>query len=137
VGDISLVPTDNLFTNKLERSVSNYMIRPVCDKEIKEALFQIGDDKALGPDGYTTTFYKKVWAIVGNDVCLAIRDFFVHGKLLQEIKHTIIALLPKVTTPSCITDYRSIACCNVFYKCITKIIADMIKGSLEDIVSIN
>ncbi|CAH1447974.1 unnamed protein product [Lactuca virosa] len=36
-----------------------------------------------------------------------------------------------------VTDFRPIACCNTIYKCISKIIANRIRGSLGDIVDIN
>ncbi|GJU13393.1 protein LAZ1 [Tanacetum coccineum] len=35
------------------------MVRPVTNDEIKRVMFDIGDDKAPGPDGYTSTFFKK------------------------------------------------------------------------------
>lgn len=46
------------------------------DEEIKSAIWSIPDFKAPGPDGFSSGFYKKVWRIVGADVCVAIRDFF-------------------------------------------------------------
>nr|GEU60523.1 hypothetical protein [Tanacetum cinerariifolium] len=52
------------------------------DEEIKAAMFGIKDDKAAGPDGFTSKFFKKAWAIIGQDVCCAIREFFTFGKLL-------------------------------------------------------
>lgn len=50
---------------------------------------------------------------------------------------TIIALLPKVTHPNKITDYRPISCCNVIYNCISNILANIIKDSLNDVFSKN
>ncbi|GJZ58952.1 putative RNA-directed DNA polymerase, eukaryota, reverse transcriptase zinc-binding domain protein [Tanacetum coccineum] len=88
-------------------------------------------------DGYTSVFFKKAWEAVGSDVCNAVQDFFLNGKLLKEVKHTIIALLPKVSTPSRVNDYRLSSCCNVIYKCISKIITNRIKDGLDDIVSEN
>lgn len=35
--------------------------RPVTGKEIKDAMFDIPNDKAPGPDGYTSKFYKDAW----------------------------------------------------------------------------
>nr|GEV72418.1 reverse transcriptase zinc-binding domain-containing protein [Tanacetum cinerariifolium] len=46
--------------------------------------------------GYTLASFKKSWDGVGDDVCKAVRDFVMNGKLLQEINHTILAVLPKM-----------------------------------------
>jgi len=51
------------------------------------------------------------------------------------LNHTIIALIPKVDTPMLTTDYRPISCCNVLFKCISKIFAIRIKGGLSSSVS--
>lgn len=57
--------------------------------------------------------------------------------MLKELNHTVIALLPKVKSPVRINDYRPISCCNVLFKCITKIISNRIKGSLNELISPN
>nr|GEZ42753.1 methylenetetrahydrofolate reductase 1 [Tanacetum cinerariifolium] len=64
------------------------MVRDITNEEIKSAMFDIGDDKSPGPDGFTSTFFKKGWEVVGNDVCNAVRDFFSNGCILKEINHT-------------------------------------------------
>ncbi|GJU52788.1 uncharacterized protein Tco_1226502 [Tanacetum coccineum] len=128
---------DGLFTHKLNSDKALFMVRQVTNEEIKDVIFNIGNDKAPGPDGFTSVFFKKAWDIVGNDVCNAVKDFFSNGHILREINHTIIALLSKVTTPSKINDYRPISCCNVIYKCVSKIITNRIKNGLDDVVSVN
>lgn len=89
------------------------MIRNVDFTEIKAAMFEIGESKAPGPDGFTSAFFKSAWNEIGNDVCKVVADFFVNGKMLREINSTIIALLPKVINPLKIYDYRPISCCNM------------------------
>ncbi|GKD96071.1 RNA-directed DNA polymerase, eukaryota, reverse transcriptase zinc-binding domain protein, partial [Tanacetum coccineum] len=84
----------------------------VMKLKIKNTLFDIGINKASGPDGYTSTFFKKSRKIVGEDVCMAIKEFFSTGKLLDEVNATLISLVPKVTTPNKVSDYKPIACCN-------------------------
>ncbi|XP_022030846.1 uncharacterized protein LOC110931776 [Helianthus annuus] len=128
---------EELFSNTVNPVDANHMIRPVTREEIKAAMFSIGDNKAPGPDGFTSVFFKKTWDIVGEEVSDAIMQFFDNGKLLQQVNHTIIALVPKVPTPSSVLDYRPISCCNVILKCISKILADRIKGSLGGLVNIN
>lgn len=105
--------------------------------KIKKAIFDIGDIKAPGPDGYTSCFFKRAWPIIGADVCDAIKEFFTTGKLLKEVNSTIIFLVPKSSTALKVSDYRPIACCNVLYKCISKILTERIKNGLNKLVSVN
>nr|GEX36878.1 RNA-directed DNA polymerase, eukaryota, reverse transcriptase zinc-binding domain protein [Tanacetum cinerariifolium] len=88
-----------LMQNKLSIEDAAFMIREVSDEEIKCAMFKIKDNKAPGPDGFSAHFFKKAWSIVGKDVCLAVKDFFVTGKIIREINSTLIALVPKMQTP--------------------------------------
>ena len=58
-------------------------------------------------------------------------------KLLGEINATVISLIPKVQQPNKVSDFRPIACCNVLYKCISKILTSRIKGALDKLVNFN
>lgn len=49
----------NLFSNKLNDVVAENMVRDVTEDEIKKAMFDIDDGKAPGPDGFSSTFFKK------------------------------------------------------------------------------
>lgn len=84
--------------------------------------FSLFLDKSPWPDGFTTGFYREAWHIIKMDVYNAVKDFFKHGKLLKEINATMITLVPKVDCPKTVGDYRPIACCNITYKIISKII---------------
>ena len=128
---------EDLFVKKVSYATGNNMVRDVSDDEIKAAMFDIGEDKAPGPDGFTSAFFKKGWDIVGHEVCGAVRDFFANGQLLKEINHTFLSLIPKVPTPLRVTDYRPISCCNVIYKCISKIITNRIIDGIKEVVSEN
>nr|GEV04472.1 hypothetical protein [Tanacetum cinerariifolium] len=97
----------------------------------------MGNDKSLRPNGYTAAFFKEAWDILSTDVTKAVQEFFTNGTLLKELNHTLIALIPKVSSPSRINDYRPISCCNVLFKCITKSISNRIKDSLKTLVSPN
>ncbi|GJX51879.1 RNA-directed DNA polymerase, eukaryota [Tanacetum coccineum] len=113
------------------------MVMDVTDKEVKDAMFGIDDNKAPGPDGFSAKFLKKVWSIMGKDVCNAIKEIFSSGKMLGELNATIISLVPKLPTPLKVSDFRPIACCNVVYKCISKILTCRIKGCLDKLVNSN
>lgn len=111
------------------------LLRTISDTEIKQAVFSIGDEKSPGPDGFNACFFKKSWSIVGQQLCEAVKEFFATGSLLKQLNHTIIALVPKSSHASSVGDFRPIACCNVVYKVISKIIAARLApllGSLVD-----
>ncbi|GKD10711.1 RNA-directed DNA polymerase, eukaryota, reverse transcriptase zinc-binding domain protein [Tanacetum coccineum] len=95
VQDIKEVST--LFQRRINENVAFKITSEVTDKEIKEAMFDIGDSKAPGPDGFSTAFFKKAWSIIGPDICNAIREIFTAGKLLGlciEDRQAILSVLP-------------------------------------------
>ncbi|GFP98893.1 line-1 retrotransposable element orf2 protein, partial [Phtheirospermum japonicum] len=113
---------------------SESLVNNVSDDEIKAALFSIGEEKSPGPDGYTSSFFKKAWKTVGGQFWKAVHEFFKSGRLLKQINHTILAMIPKSDRPNSVGDYRPIACCNVMYKVISKILASTLASTLGTIV---
>nr|GEX80621.1 RNA-directed DNA polymerase, eukaryota, reverse transcriptase zinc-binding domain protein [Tanacetum cinerariifolium] len=109
-----------LFEKKVSSEDAEIMIKEIGNDEIKKALFDIEDNKAPRPDGFTSRFFKKSWEIIKDDFCAAIKEFFESGKLLREINATLIALVPKSTTPQNVSDFRPISCCNATYDLIMR-----------------
>jgi hypothetical protein len=70
-------------------------------------------------------------------VVAAIKDFFSSSKLLNQINATIITLVPKKVNPSRMGDFRPISCCNLIYKCITKILANCLVPCSNAIINPN
>lgn len=104
-------------------------------EDVKRVLFSIPNDKAPGADGYGSMFFKKSWNIIGDDLSKAVLSFFNQGKLLKELNATIISLVLKVKILGNVSYYRSISCCNITYKCITKLICERLRKILPDIIS--
>ncbi|KAL0454000.1 UNVERIFIED_CONTAM: LINE-1 reverse transcriptase [Sesamum latifolium] len=71
------------------------LIRPFTKEEVKAALFDIEEDRAPGPDGYSSGFFKAAWPIVGDEVTRSILDFFVTGRLLKQVNAPLLTLIPK------------------------------------------
>ncbi|GJV16133.1 putative reverse transcriptase domain-containing protein [Tanacetum coccineum] len=66
---------NNLFKKRLDADIALDLIKPINNKEIKDALFSIDDNKASGPDGYSSMFFKAAWNVVGQDLCSAVKEF--------------------------------------------------------------
>jgi len=113
------------------------LLKEVTSEEIKEALFSIGNDKAPGPDGYSALFFKRAWDIIGVQMCDAVKEFFFSGSLLKQMNHTLIALVPKASHANSVGDFRPIACCNVIYKVISKILVARLRQVLGGIIDLS
>ncbi|KAL0289092.1 UNVERIFIED_CONTAM: hypothetical protein Sangu_2629000 [Sesamum angustifolium] len=111
------------------------LTRPVSVEEIKLAFFDIAKDKSPGPDGYTATFYKAAWPVVGDEITQTTMDFFTNGWLLKQVQATLLVLIPKVQFPSSVSDFRPISYCNVRCKAITKIVVQRLREILDDLIS--
>ncbi|GKC15340.1 RNA-directed DNA polymerase, eukaryota, reverse transcriptase zinc-binding domain protein [Tanacetum coccineum] len=76
---VPLEEFEGLFGTRLNEMEAADMICAISDKEIKESMFDIGENKALGPDGYSSVFFKA-WPVVGEDimVCVTTAKFTIN-----------------------------------------------------------
>ena len=123
-----------LFHNTISETSSSSLSHPITNEEIKSALFSIPDNKAPGPDGFNGLFFKTAWNIIGPDFIAAIRFFFSHNTLPCCVNATSITLVPKIENAACMNDYRPISCCNIIYKCISKVIVARLKTALSEVI---
>ncbi|KAF7153136.1 hypothetical protein RHSIM_Rhsim01G0076000 [Rhododendron simsii] len=93
--------------------MNNSLLKPFTSREIKPALFEMHPNKAPGYDGMTAGFFQQYWGIAGVDVCRAVRSFFHDGRMLRSVNRTQIVLIPKVQTPTKVSQFRPISLCTI------------------------
>ena len=71
---------------------------------------------------------------MGPDVSNAVLSCLNFGTFLKSINHTFITLIPKVSNPENVSNFRPINLCNVLYKIISKVIANRLKPLLNSII---
>lgn len=74
--------------------------RPFTREGVKRAVFDLGSDKAPGPDGFPMLFFKTYWEIVKGEIFQLCEDFYSGKTNLERINWACIALIPKVSSPS-------------------------------------
>lgn len=113
------------------------LVALVTGQEIYAALLSLPNDKVFGPDGYTKDFYVAAWPVIGRDFITALQSFFMFGFLPTSINATILALVPKIESAQKMKDYSPIACCNLLYKVISKVLANRLKVIFPDALEAN
>ncbi|KAL0411763.1 UNVERIFIED_CONTAM: hypothetical protein Slati_3766000, partial [Sesamum latifolium] len=79
----------------LTEEEANAMITPVTQAEIRAAFFDIAEDSAPGPDGFSSGFSKAAWPEIGDDVSVAVSEFFESGKLLKQLNARLLVMISK------------------------------------------
>lgn len=69
-------------------------------EEIKEVVWDCGNEKALGPDGFTFHIVKALWATMADDIKQLIDDFHSKGKLVKGLNNSFIVLCRRRKTHS-------------------------------------
>lgn len=124
-----------LIQHKVSSAMNDELCREFTDEEIFNAMFQIGPLKAPGPDGFPARFFQRHWAVFKIEITAAVKLFFDTGVMPEGVNATTIVLIPKVDTPTRLTDFRPISLCNVIYKVIAKCLVNRLRPMLDELVS--
>ncbi|XP_033139405.1 uncharacterized protein LOC117131069 [Brassica rapa] len=116
-------------------AMNDDLTAPVSEWEVKLALFAMHPEKAPGPDGMTALFYQKFWDIVKEDLTLMVNKFLFEGTMANGLNDTNICLIPKISKPNAMTQFRPISLCNVSYKIISKVLCQRLKKVLPGLIS--
>ncbi|GKA87002.1 RNA-directed DNA polymerase, eukaryota [Tanacetum coccineum] len=123
------------FHNRLSSDQVDELDRAVSRDEIRRAVWNCGENKSPGPDGYTFEFFRKYWSLVGADFCDAVDYFFKSGTFPRGCNSSFIALIPKVNDAKFVNDFRPISLIGCVYKVITKVLANRLATVISDLVS--
>ncbi|XP_074289017.1 uncharacterized protein LOC141614161 [Silene latifolia] len=116
-------------------------------RQAKNKVFRITNDHGQwinDADQIQASFLAFYQTLLGTadqvqpvNIQVVQRDFFTHGKLLKQLNHTLVTLIPKVEMPENVTQFRPISCCNVVYKVIAKLLCTRLAAILPHIISPN
>nr|GEW52433.1 RNA-directed DNA polymerase, eukaryota [Tanacetum cinerariifolium] len=70
--------------------------KEISIEEIRKAVWDCGESKSPGPDGFTFEFFRRYWNFIGPDFCAAVNCFFNKGRFPRGSNSSFIALIPKV-----------------------------------------
>ncbi|MCH93152.1 putative ribonuclease H protein, partial [Trifolium medium] len=119
----------------IANDVMEKLAAPITQEEVRNAVFNMHPWKAPGPDGFPAGFYQKSWEIVGGAVWSFVDKVWRNPSVLSEVNHTDICLIPKITHPEYVKQFRPISLCNTNYKIVSKVVVERLKGCVANLVS--
>nr|GEU55362.1 putative RNA-directed DNA polymerase, eukaryota, reverse transcriptase zinc-binding domain protein [Tanacetum cinerariifolium] len=120
--------------NHLSRVQSDFLEYVFSRDEIKRAVWDCGGDRAPGPDGFTFKFFTIFWDLIEPVVCRFMLDFFSTGAFPKCCNSSFIALIPKVSNATIVTDFRPISLIGCQYKIIRKFLADRLSCVIDSCI---
>ena len=136
-GEDYLPLIQELLTYRCSAGTVATLVAPVSPEEITSALHTLPNDKVSGPDGYTKEFFIAAWPFIGKKFIISVQSFFLFDFLPTGINATILSLVPKTEEAQTMKKYRPIACCNLIYKVISKVLARRLKLVLPEAIEPN
>lgn len=121
--------------NMVPEDINQDLIKPIHEQEIKEAVWNLQIDKAPGPDGFTSNFYRATWSIIKDDLKCMLNWTRKKYKIGGATNSSFLALIPKDKAPNSLSCFRPISLCNTSYKILSKILATRMKKVMGKIIS--
>nr|GEX90708.1 RNA-directed DNA polymerase, eukaryota, reverse transcriptase zinc-binding domain protein [Tanacetum cinerariifolium] len=128
-------PFDIDMPKQLSSDQRAFLDRDISREEIKKAVWDCGGDPAPGPDGFTFKFFTTFWDLLESDMTRFVHAFFLDRSFPKGCNSSFIALIPKVSNATLVTDFRPISLIGCQYKIIGKILANRLGLVISSCIS--
>ena len=128
----------NFFLSSLSQQLSREHLLlcegPLTLGECKRALDAMASGKSPGIDGFPAEFYKRFWAILGEDFVEVMNYCFQSGRLSATQRTGVITLLHKKGDCLNMKNWRPITLLCVDYKIAAKALANRLLTMLPNVI---
>ncbi|GJV26891.1 RNA-directed DNA polymerase, eukaryota, reverse transcriptase zinc-binding domain protein [Tanacetum coccineum] len=107
-----------------------------ASQEVKLAVWSCGNDKTPGPDGFSFALFKRRWDVFKNDIMDLVKEFMESSYIPSGCNSSFITLIPKVSSPMVVNDFRPISPIGIQYKIIAKLLALRLARVVDTVVSV-
>ncbi|XP_070031692.1 uncharacterized protein [Nicotiana tomentosiformis] len=95
-GDASKFPLLNNVPSMVTMDQNLELNRLPTIEEVRAAIFELSEESASGPDGFTGLFYQTCWDVIGVDIHNMGLHFYGEAALPKSITHTNLVSLNKL-----------------------------------------
>lgn len=111
------------------------LILPFTGEEIEVVVKESDGNKSSGPDGFNFAFFKRFWYLMKDEVRIMFDQLHANEVVPRSLLAYFVALIPKVSSPMMLKDFRPISLLGSIYKLLSKVLAKRLAGVMNSIIS--
>jgi hypothetical protein len=111
------------------------LILPFTGEEIEEVVKSSEGNKSPDPDGFNFPFIKKFWYLMKDEVRIMFDQFHANEVIHKGLLAYFVTLIPKVSSPMTLKDFRPISLLGCLYKLLAKVLARRLASVMDSIIS--
>jgi hypothetical protein len=89
----------------------------------------------VGPDGFNFAFLKRFWELLKGDIRVMFDQFHGNSCLPKSLLSYFVTLIPKVSSPTLLSEFRLISLLGCLYKIIAKVLAKRLAKVMDMVIS--
>jgi hypothetical protein len=105
---------------------------PFSEVEVAKSINGMKLESAPGPNGFSVTFFRKLWGLVKGEIMKMVQDFHKADLDLGRLNYRVITLVPKNKEVNTI---RPICLLNVDFKIFPKLLMDRITHVASSLIN--
>jgi len=126
---------DGMNFGRNSQGKNGLLIAPFNMAKIKVVVRESEGSKSSGPDGFNFAFVKEFWYLIKNEVRIMFDQFHVNEVIPKSMLSFFVTLIPKVSSPLELKDFRPISLLGCLYKLLAKVLARRLAGVMNSIIS--
>ena len=123
---------DGVAFDTLSKEENGCLVAPFTMLEIETVVRESDGNKRPGPDDFN--FVKEFWYLMKNEVRIMFDQFYANEVVPKSILSYFVALIPKVSSPIALEDFRPISLLGTPYKILSKVLARRLAGVMNSII---
>lgn len=100
-----------------------------------KSLRDADGNKAPSPDRFPLKFAQTFWKVFKGDVMVLFEKFFMDANFDHRFSESFITLIPKVKSPSSLTEFRPISLLGWIHKLVAKVLTSRLRSVIDDLIS--
>jgi hypothetical protein len=102
--------------------------------KIHAVIRESDGNKCPGPDGFNFAFLKNCWELLKGEIIILFDQFHGKGSLPKSLLSYFVTLIPKVSLPFQLGDYRPISLLGCLYKIIAKVLTNRLAKVMNSLI---